>query len=147
MQGLIETTASSGEIQLRVGQKILKTFPAQQAGEFAIDLDEPARTLLADAENGGRLSVGARWVPEDSAGRCLAAQPEEVSLSGMRIKVEGEAAGDMVRHDGLMHMHGPLRTTGRAAGEVQQGHVFGPRPHGLERVRCRRHRGGRGGGG
>ena len=92
VQGLIETTASSGEIQLRVGQRILKTFPAQQAGEFAIDLDEPARTLLADAENGGRLSVGARWVPEDSAGRCLAAQPEQVSLSGLRIKVEGEAA-------------------------------------------------------
>ena len=62
--------------------------------------------------------------------------PEDV----VGVQVERERAGDMVRDDGLVHMHGALRRPGRAAGEVQQRHVLAGRSAAIVEVgRGRRH--------
>jgi hypothetical protein len=50
------------------------------------------------------------------------------------MQIEREAAGDVVRDHSFVHMHSPLRPPSCAAGEVKQSHVFGARPHGLERI-------------
>ena len=51
------------------------------------------------------------------------------------MQIEREPAGDVMRDDGFMDVHRALRPSGRAAGEVQQGHVFGTRPYRFERIR------------
>jgi len=58
--------------------------------------------------------------------------PVELTFLGTR--------GDQDRH-GLVRVHGSLGAAGRAAGEVQQRHVFGGGPYLLERFRRLRHRG------
>ena len=64
--------------------------------------------------------------------------PEDV----LRVEIEREAAGDVMRNHGLVHVHRALRPSRRAAGEVQQGHVLGAGPYGFKGIRCRGHGGG-----
>jgi hypothetical protein len=51
--------------------------------------------------------------------------PEHV----IRMQVEGDPRRGVVRQDGAVDVDGPLRQAGRAAGEMQQGRVFGASWH------------------
>ena len=55
----------------------------------------------------------------DPAG--IGGAPEDVVV----VQVERVEAGDMMRHDRLVHVDGALGPARRAAGEVQQRHVLG----------------------
>ena len=56
--------------------------------------------------------------------------PEDV----VRVEVERELAGDVVRDDGPVDVHGAFRRAGRAAREVEESDVLGVGGRDLERV-------------
>ena len=77
-------------------------------------------------DHGG--AVGQRR--DDAVGRAgdpagIGGAPEDI----VRMEIEDEAAGDVMRDHGVVDVHGPFRPAGRAAGEMQQRHVFGSGPH------------------
>ncbi len=85
LTGRISTTASDGQLQLRVGQNTVKTLPVSQAGTFEVPLTgkEPVEQ--------GALNVSVRWQPETRQGQCLSSEPQEVQLSEVALDLKGQA--------------------------------------------------------
>ena len=85
LKGRVSTTATDGQLQLRVGNDIVKTLPVAQSGAFDLPLN-----AKHSAENGA-LDVAVRWLPESREGRCLTAEPQQVELSQVQLQVSGKA--------------------------------------------------------
>lgn len=85
IKGRIMTTATDGQLQLRVGNDIIKTLPVSQSGAFDLPL------TAKHAADRGLLNVAVRWLPEAREGRCLPADPQQVELSQIQLQVAGKA--------------------------------------------------------
>lgn len=85
ISGMLSTTATTGELQLRVGQKTVKTVPVDQAGKFSLKLDDVAPNA------NGAIDVSARWMPEERKGQCLSSEPEQVEISNIKLQADGKA--------------------------------------------------------
>ena len=72
-----------------------------------------------DAVGGSRYPAGIGRAPIDVVG----------------VEIERHHAGGVVHHRRAVHVHGALGHAGRAAGEVQERHVFGARALDLESIR------------
>ena len=95
--------------------------------EFGLVHDEgrAVRQRRDDAVRGSGHPSGVGRAPEDIVG----------------LEIKRELAGDVMRHDGFVHVHGALWPSGCAAGEVQKGHVFRTGPYRVEPIGRRRQRG------
>lgn len=85
IKGRVSTTATDGQLQLRVGKDIIKTLPVAQSGAFDMSLN------AKHAAENGTLDVAVRWLPESREGRCLSVEPQQVELSQVQLQAAGEA--------------------------------------------------------